>query len=69
LALDFSPDNKLLASVSSDQTIRIWDVTAGKEIYRIDQHTDQVTGIDFTSDGRFLVSSSFDGTIRVWGLP
>src|SRR5260370_41957627 len=30
-SVTFSPDGKTLASVSSDETIKLWDVTTGKE--------------------------------------
>ena len=37
----FSPDSKLIASSSNDQTIKLWDVTSGKIIYTLKALSDE----------------------------
>jgi hypothetical protein len=66
LSVAFSHDSQRLASAGEDKTIRLWDVTTGKQVASLDRHTDRVTHVAFTPDGKRLVSASTDKTIRVW---
>src|SRR5262249_42633874 len=49
-----------------DNTLRVWDVAAGKEERQFVGHDGVITGLEMTSGGKQLVSSSQDGTLRVW---
>jgi WD40 repeat protein len=68
LCMAYSPDGLFLASGSTDQTVRIWDLLTGQEIRTLVGHTDWVTSVAFRPDGRRLASSSHDGTIKIWDL-
>jgi WD40 repeat protein len=63
----FSPDGRLLATASQDQTARIWEVATGHEHSRI-AHDSPVTGVAFSPDGRLLAAASQDQTARIWEL-
>ena len=63
-----SPDGKLLASSSFDQSIILWDVPTGQIVKTLKGHTDAVSGIAFSPDGARLASASHDQTAKVWDV-
>jgi WD40 repeat protein len=67
-AVAFSPNKKLLASASGDQTVRLWDVATGRTIHELLGHSHIVEAVAFSPDGSLLASGSDDRTIRVWDV-
>jgi formylglycine-generating enzyme required for sulfatase activity len=67
-ALAFSPDNKKLATASSDNLAIIWDVESGKILHKLIGHTASVNSLAFSSDGERLITGSNDQTIKIWQI-
>lgn len=68
LSIAVSPDGKTLASASSDQTIRLWDLATGQAGHLLEGHTAYVYSVAFSPSGKILASGSWDQTIRLWDV-
>lgn len=63
-----SPDDKILATGSSDKTIKLWDVKDEEELKTLKVHTDWVRCVAFSPDGKYLASGSRDETVKIWDV-
>ena len=63
-----SPDGKFALSGSVDNTLKLWDISTGREIRTLKGHTSQVRSVVFTPDGKFALSGSYDDTIKLWDI-
>jgi WD40 repeat protein len=61
-----SPDGRLLASGSYDNTIKLWDLNTGKLRQTLEGHSNLIQSVAFSPDGRLLASGSRDKTIKLW---
>ena len=68
-SVDFSPGGKILASASADGTIRLWNVTTGRQFGEpLTGGTGEVNSVAFSPNGRVLASGSDDRAIRLWNV-
>ena len=75
-ALALTRDGKMLASASSDTTIKLWGVETRQEIRTLKGHDDAVTCVKFSPDGLVLASGAQKGLkgdqrpgeVRLWDV-
>ncbi|MDH3528165.1 MAG: caspase family protein, partial [Acidobacteriota bacterium] len=64
----FSPDGKILASGSWDNTVKLWEYASGRELRTFSDHEDIVWSVAFSPDGKSLASGSKDMSVKVRDL-
>ncbi|MBD3325791.1 hypothetical protein GF339_14495 [candidate division KSB3 bacterium] len=68
-SLAFSPDGKVLASSSGDETVTLWHSATGKELRSLSGHSRGVAAVAISPDGTLVASGSWDETVKLWHLP
>ncbi|MEG4113871.1 MULTISPECIES: WD40 repeat domain-containing protein [unclassified Microcoleus] len=67
-ALVVTPDGQQVIGGLGDGNLQIWNLKKKLKQFRLNGHTQQISGLAITSDGRQVISSSFDGTLIVWDV-
>jgi len=67
----FKPDGTQLAGIKHrypvmPDTIMVWDVASGRELFRLQGHIGEIFDVRFSPDGRRLATSGRDATICIW---
>ncbi|CAN2040651.1 Peptidase C14 caspase domain-containing protein [Candidatus Magnetomoraceae bacterium gMMP-15] len=65
-SLSFSPNSRFLASGSSDDTVRVWNIEDQIQIHKLTGHKDAIYALSWLPDSRRLVSGSDDNTLILW---
>jgi WD40 repeat protein len=63
-----NPDDHTAVSAGMDKTIKLWDLTSGREIRTLTGHTDIIDCVVISPDGRNALSASRDQTLKLWEL-
>lgn len=68
--LEFSDDDRLLATGSGDQTCRIIDMLTQETIHILSGHASSIKRVTFQPESRnsIVASCSRDGTVNIWDL-
>lgn len=64
----FSRDERHIATVGLDNTVRIWDAMTGLPLGEPLRHRETVNDAAFSPDGALIASASDDGGVRLWDI-
>jgi WD40 repeat protein len=62
----YSPDGTMLASASSDHTVKLWNAKTGQLMATCAGHSKAVKSVAFAPNGKFFVSAGSDGLVQLW---
>ncbi len=62
----FRPDGKVLASVSADRTLKLWDVATGARLDTRPESQKDLYAVAWSPDGTRVAAGGVDNRIRVW---
>lgn len=63
-----SDDSTQLFTGGIDNTVKCWDLIAGKMQYELEGHTGTITGMELSPDGKYLLTNSMDSSLRCWDV-
>ena len=66
-AVAFSPDDRYLATVSYDKTVKIWDANS-QDLLATLPHTDRVFALAYNGDGTELLVAGYEAPIYRWDV-
>ena len=63
-----TPDGKILASASRDETVILWDRQSGERLATVTGNEGWVNDVAFSPDGKTLALGVMDGSVKLWDV-
>lgn len=63
-----TPDGKCAVTVTSNDTLTIWDIEKGAKLHTLHGHEGRVMDVLITHDGQCAISASSDKTLKIWSI-
>lgn len=67
-SVDFSHNGEFIVSGSEDKSIKLWEVSTGRELRTFNGHQSNVNDVLFTPDDKQLISAGRDERIYFWDV-
>ena len=65
--LAFSPNGELLATASTDRSIRLWSTDSGAHLATLTSgHVASLLDLTYSANGKLIATTSDDQTLRIW---
>jgi len=64
--IGFSPDGRTVAAGSYDTDLRLWNVSNGELLRRVDELTVSMFAMSFSPDGKWLATAGVDRIVYLW---
>jgi len=68
VSVDFSPDGRYMVTGSFDNTVKLWDISLGKEIRTFYGLPDVVSTLTCDFENNLLVASDLSDMVKIWNL-
>ncbi|NES81755.1 MAG: hypothetical protein F6K10_10310 [Moorea sp. SIO2B7] len=69
-SVDFSPDGNIIATASSDNTVKLWKRNSNEKAYKdyktLSGHKGVVYTVAFSPDGSIMATGSSDNTVKLF---
>ncbi|HEY9805745.1 MAG TPA: WD40 repeat domain-containing protein, partial [Candidatus Obscuribacterales bacterium] len=66
--MSFSPDGQKLLGLGDDLTVRLWNVSSGKLLQKLQGHQATIEQARFSPNSQQIVTASWDRTARIWDV-
>ncbi|HJZ90726.1 MAG TPA: sigma-70 family RNA polymerase sigma factor [Gemmataceae bacterium] len=68
VALDVSPDGRLVSTGDDAGTVKVWELLTGKMVASVRGHRGTVASVQMSLDGKLLATGGYDQVAYTWSL-
>ncbi len=63
-----STDSNYVVTGSRDKSVKLWELSTGREVRSFLGHDFSVTSLDVSRDGKYLLTGSNDESVKLWEM-